>query len=81
MTNNEKQEILSLAARNEELPDELRAKLIQSIKNGEKPIFDEDNYLCCTYLDTVGTRQYDWTTFDNCRIVGGRAADNSMCGH
>ena len=81
LSENEKQEILSLTTKGEVLPENLKAKLLDSIKNEESSIFNDDEYLCCTYQDTVGERQYIWTTYDNCRAVGGRAADNSMCGH
>ena len=83
LTENEKKEILNLSQKGEILPEDLKTKLLESIRNNEPSIFNdvEGEYLCCTYQDTVGARQYVWTTFDNCRVVGGRAADNSMCGH
>ena len=81
LSENEKTEILALHKKGEVLSEGLKTKLLESIKKGEPSIFNDGNYLCCTYQDTVGARQFVWTTFDNCRIVGGSAADNSMCGH
>ena len=77
----DKQEII-LARKNEtELSTDLKAKLLLSIKNGEPSIFnDAGNELCCD-LGIDQPDRYQWTTFDNCRALGGRAADNSKCGH
>nr|GFC07386.1 hypothetical protein [Tanacetum cinerariifolium] len=56
--------------------DELKSKLLESIKNGEPSIFGEGDYLCCD-LGIDQPDRYQWITFDDCRALGGRAADNS----
>ena len=81
LTEMEKKEILALHENGKALTESLKEKLLNSIKNGEESIFNDDDNLCCTYQDTVGERQYVWTSYENCRAVGGQAADNSMCGH
>jgi hypothetical protein len=82
LTQDEKTRIQSLVRNGETVPDYLKAKLLQSIKNGEPGIFQggNDDHLCCAYKDTVGEIQYAWLTYDECRAFGGRAADNSKCG-
>lgn len=79
MTEDEKKEILSQSERGE-LSQELKSKLLASIKNGEPSIFGEGDYLCCD-LGIDQPDRYQWITFDDCRALGGRAADNSECGH
>lgn len=64
-----------------ELPNDLKMKMITAIKNGEQiDTSTTGQNLCCDTGMTPPNR-YIWTTFDNCRAIGGRAADNSMCGH
>jgi hypothetical protein len=41
---------------------------------------DQSDYLCCD-LGIDAPDRYQWLTFEDCRSLGGRAADNSMCGH
>ena len=81
LSENEKQEILSVKEKGGVLPENLKTKFIESLKNGEVPEFNDGDELCCSYRDTTGATQYIWTSFANCRTVHGSAADNSMCGH
>ena len=81
MTELEKKEILSHTANGETLSQDLKSKLLQSIKKGEPSIFEtKGNYLCCD-LGINQPDRYQWITFEDCRALGGSAADNSMCGH
>lgn len=77
----EKIQIKSLHEKNEGLPPELKVKLLELVKSGEQTIFNNDSdYLCCD-LGIDQPDRYQWTTFETCRALGGRAADNSKCGH
>jgi hypothetical protein len=81
LTESEKAEILSLRNDSKALPEELKNKLLRSLQNGDTSIFPEGgDYLCCD-LGMDAPNRYMWITFEDCRSLGGRAADNSMCGH
>lgn len=75
----EKNQILALVKEGKQLTNELKEKLLNSVRNGESSIFEDDDHLCCD-LGIDPPNRYVWTTYENCRALGGRAADNSMCG-
>lgn len=79
LSQTDKEQILLLTSQDTPLTEELKETLLFSIKNDEPSIFGEGDYLCCD-LGIDQPNRYIWTTFDNCRALGGRAADNSMCG-
>jgi hypothetical protein len=81
LAQDEKIKIRSLINSEEQLTTPLRAKLLESLNNGEPSIFEEPgDYLCCD-LGIDQPDRYQWITFEDCRALGGRAADNSECGH
>jgi hypothetical protein len=82
LTENEKELIKEAAGDGEPLSAELKSKLLEVVKNETAPSADDDqsDYLCCD-LGIDQPSRYQWTTFDNCRALGGSAASNSMCGH
>ena len=81
LTEKEKEDILSFTKKGESLTSELKNKLIESIKNGDTSLFNDDGDELCCDLGIDMPDRYQWTTFDNCRALRGRAADNTMCGH
>ena len=76
----EREEIKSLVSAGQPIPEDLKAKLLASIRNGEPSLSGDPDHLCCD-LGIDQPDRYVWTTFEDCRTLGGRAADNSMCGH
>lgn len=81
LTQNEREQINSHLNAKTELPSELKEKFIKAITNGDKQFSQiTGDELCCDTGLTPPDR-YIWTTFDNCRALGGSAADNSKCGH
>ena len=80
-TEEEKKQIMDSKETGLKLSEELRNKLLMSIKNGEPSIFKNDGDELCCDTGEPGDYRYVWTTFSNCNAVGGRAADNSKCGH
>jgi hypothetical protein len=77
----EEKKVIKLASESgKKVTGELRAKLLGTIKNTDLLTVNQSDYLCCD-LGIDQPNRYKWTTFDNCRALGGRAADNSMCGH
>lgn len=77
--------ILAAAKHGQSVSEDLQKKLFEHVKAGHPSIFEGDpaydpNYLCCNTGQSPPDT-YQWTTFDNCRMMGGTAAANSDCGH
>ena len=77
--------ILAAAKTGQPVSEALQKKLFEHVKAGHRSIFATDpaydpNYLCCNTGQSPPDT-YQWTTFDDCRMMGGTAAPNSDCGH
>jgi len=82
----EKEQIRTLYASNQILPETLKIRFLAHIDEGHEAVLgdgdDQSNFLCCDLTDQLGEldpTRYRWLTFDSCNALGGKAASNDMC--
>lgn len=80
LSDTDKSLIVMLLRTGQSIPPDVQDKLNSAIESLENSSLSVSNdYLCCDTGQSPPNR-FIWTTFDNCRALGGRASDNSNCG-
>jgi len=77
LTDSEKDQIIK-SYKNGKVPDDLKEKLLEEIKSGNRNIFAPDQ-ICCQYFN-MGSNHYECCDSTSCDYVGGTVVDNSNCG-